>query len=326
MSTKGRIFHPALRVYQVWGSREGVGKTIFSTVMCWAAARAKRAKGVQDHVGFMKPLTTGDFAESEHVRVRNAFHKLLEGKTLPNFFMSRVLFHQQKYEDGSKMLTVRTEPSSPHRLPNHVLTDVRPNKPTVSDQDLVQGVRDYAAAHAQGLQPPGGWLFVETMKDIEARLPSGNCQANVYRPLGVPAILVSDAAKDDFDKVIRDYESLCRRDYDVQSVVVFKDAAGNHARIAEYFDKLGVHFMAMREIPERHEDPRKDSNMTKNYFSSMARANATKGLLRYLYETHNKRAKELDITVSDEEKREPSVWDKKLRFSFAVPGKHKHKE
>lgn len=109
LAKPSRIFHPALRVYQIWGTREGVGKTIFSTVLAWAAARGRRAKGARDHVGYMKPLTTGDFSQAEHIRVRSAFFKLMQGKSIPPFFHTKALFHQHV---APGLLTVRTEISS----------------------------------------------------------------------------------------------------------------------------------------------------------------------------------------------------------------------
>lgn len=199
-------------------------------------------------------------------------------------------------------------------------------KPKVRDQELLLGLEKYAAEIAKDLDYPGGWLFLETLEGVEAKLPSGKCQANVYPVLGIPAILVGDAAQDDLDDMTRAYESLRKRDYDVQSVVVFKDAAKSYVQITEHFHKLGVSCLPVRPIPDRHEDVRKDGKITIHYIDGVARSNALKGLLRTLYETHNARAKALDDSIPPEVKDQgETVWDKPLSFSFAVPGKHKHK-
>lgn len=205
-------------------------------------------------------------------------------------------------------------------------------KDSVSDQeksiDLRKGVIDYAAACATDLEPPGGWLFVETLNGVESSLPPGKCQADVYQPLRLPAILVSDG-KYGLDETMGAFEALRRRDYDVQSVLIFKDPAENHLRIAKRFDELGITNLSLRKLPEPHPVPQKDTRQMKEWYSGVARSNAVKDLLCGLYDRHNQRAKELAAgdklaqafeTIPED----GSARGSKLRFSFAVPGKHKH--
>lgn len=214
-------------------------------------------------------------------------------------------------------------------------------KPEITDKQLLSGIHHYVADRAEDLDPPGGWLVVETLDDINAPLPSGNCQADVYKSLGLPAILVGDAADGGVDGIIPAFESLRQRDYEVPCVVVFKDAAEDYLRIVEHFEKLDVYCLQIRAIPERHENPIKDRNNMKHYFSGMARANAMKDLLRSLDGTHNQRVKALlpsddgddgeenPMSAEKKSKGQNAVsnlgWDRRMDFSFAVPGKHKHK-
>ncbi|KAF3767906.1 hypothetical protein M406DRAFT_70009 [Cryphonectria parasitica EP155] len=318
MQSPSRIFHPALRVYQIWGTHQGVGKTVFSTILAWAAARSKRAKGARDHVGFLKPLTIGKLQASDNEVVQRAFFGLLQGKTLPTFFKSRTLFHQAKsVEDQSEHETA------------------------LKDRSLLTGIREYVAAHAD-LDPPGGWMFLETLDDPECRLPSGNIQADVYSPLELPAILVGSSSGDGVDKTIKTYDDLRRRNYDVRAVAIFKDGTENHLRAEEYFKELQVRCLPLRPIPDHHPDERKDRNTMRDYWSAMARSHAIRDLLADLYVTHNQSVMKLEaanaafveafkdgpldtapgIPANPHEK---SVWERELKFSFAVPGKHRHK-
>lgn len=342
-STSRAIFHPALRVYQIWGTRQDVGKTIFSTALCYAASRGRRAKGARDHVGFLKPLSVGAFDQSESFRVLAAFRLLLQGKTMPAWFHSKTLFHQQDLfgQASPRTVSIYISTYAIFSLSYSALTKNMAIKPGLSeqallkDQDLLQVIDYYAAKEAAGVDPPGGWLFVETLHGVESLLPSGNCQADVYRPLQLPGILVGDAKQDGVDATISAYESLRRRDYDVKAVAIFKDPeSNNHSQLSEHFEKLGVPLLAVRPIPGRHPDQRSNRNEMINYYSGVGRSNMFKLLLKTLFSQHNERAKALDAQQngpsegslgSSEANESQTVWDRPLEFSFTVPGKHKHK-
>lgn len=51
----------SLRAYQIFGANTEVGKTVFSTLLCKAAARTSRAGGV----AFLKPVSTGPDSEAD---------------------------------------------------------------------------------------------------------------------------------------------------------------------------------------------------------------------------------------------------------------------
>lgn len=190
-------------------------------------------------------------------------------------------------------------------------------------------MRSYSASCAADLDPPGGWLFVETLDGVESLLPSGKCQADVYKPLRLPAILVGDGNRG-VDDTVSAFEALRRRDYDVQSVMVLRDPDENHLRIAEHFDKLDIRCLCLRPLPEKHFVQSKDSNQLAQWHSGTARSNAVKELLRDLYDRHDERARELGTEGASPELSgattgEIKVCDRKLQFAYHVPGKHKHK-
>ncbi|KAG6067023.1 hypothetical protein E4U16_000151 [Claviceps sp. LM84 group G4] len=51
----------SLRVYQVFGANTDVGKTIFTTLL----ARTARKKAQDEHVAFLKPVSTGAADEAD---------------------------------------------------------------------------------------------------------------------------------------------------------------------------------------------------------------------------------------------------------------------
>ncbi|KAG5954108.1 hypothetical protein E4U58_000195 [Claviceps cyperi] len=51
----------SLRVYQVFGANTDVGKTIFTTLL----ARTARRKAQNEHVAFLKPVSTGAEHEAD---------------------------------------------------------------------------------------------------------------------------------------------------------------------------------------------------------------------------------------------------------------------
>ena len=59
MRQVGSVLWPKLRVLQVYGANTGVGKTIFSSILC--RAFKKRL----DEVNYLKPVSTGPLEESD---------------------------------------------------------------------------------------------------------------------------------------------------------------------------------------------------------------------------------------------------------------------
>lgn len=95
------MFFPGLRVFQIWGTRQGVGKTVASTILTWTAAKIRRGKagsGYRDYVGHLKPIRSIDFGLSDTEQLLRLMHKMMQGHPLPTWFQSRVLFHRGQNE------------------------------------------------------------------------------------------------------------------------------------------------------------------------------------------------------------------------------------
>lgn len=59
MRQVGSVLWPKLRVLQVYGANTGVGKTIFSSVLCRAFQKQLRI------VNYLKPVSTGSLEEAD---------------------------------------------------------------------------------------------------------------------------------------------------------------------------------------------------------------------------------------------------------------------
>lgn len=64
MKTTGSVLWPKFRILQVYGANTGVGKTIFSSVLC--RAFQKRF----DNVFYLKPVSTGPLDEADNSTLR----------------------------------------------------------------------------------------------------------------------------------------------------------------------------------------------------------------------------------------------------------------
>lgn len=61
MRQVGSVLWPKLRVLQVYGANTGVGKTIFSSILC-SAFRNRFPRG---NINYLKPVSTGPLDEAD---------------------------------------------------------------------------------------------------------------------------------------------------------------------------------------------------------------------------------------------------------------------
>ena len=80
--------------------------------------------------------------------------------------------------------------------------------------------------------------------------PNGTSQADLYRPLRVPAVLIADSKLGGISQTIAAYESLKIRGYDVESVLLFEDDYyQNDLQLKAYFKQHGT---PCRTLPKLH--------------------------------------------------------------------------
>lgn len=130
---------------------------------------------------------------------------------------------------------------------------------------------------------------METAGGVNSPGPSGTLQADLYRPLRLPSILIADAHLGGISTSISAYESLNARGYDVEGVAIFKDEYyRNFEYLQSYFSKRGINYLAIDPPPKRSENLSDDQQAMQVYYESACRGDAIDFTNRLL-DTHENR-------------------------------------
>ncbi|KAJ5757327.1 uncharacterized protein N7511_006021 [Penicillium nucicola] len=211
-----------LRAHQVYGANTDVGKTIVSTVLCNAIQRQKQ------QAAFLKPVSTGalDDADDQHL-------KRFGAGTL------------------TKCLYQFDDPVSPHLAAK--------DKVIPRDDDLLASIHKTLSSWAQS---DIDFALVETAGGVHSPGPNGNSQADLYRPLRLPIVMVADSRLGGISSSISAYESLLLRGYDVQSVLLFRDDYyQNHEYLRDYFKSKSIPLVSLPKPPSRPSQPGADDQL-----------------------------------------------------------------
>ena len=123
--------------------------------------------------------------------------------------------------------------------------------------------------------------------------PSGTTQADAYRPLRLPVVLVGDSKLGGISTTLAAYETLHTRGYDIHAVLMFKnDYYQNHTYLAQWFKERGVALAAFDppppQAPRSRNDQQDESNM-KSYYAHTASTSDAKRVIATLDERHKER-------------------------------------
>ncbi|KZF26862.1 PLP-dependent transferase [Xylona heveae TC161] len=259
----GSLLWRSLRAYQVYGANTDVGKTIFSTIL----AKASKKRRPAENVWFLKPVSTGplDEADDRHVS------RFAQG-------VSTHCLHQFE------------KPISPH------LAALSSAQETPSDSKVLRGIRDHFVECAQA---GPGFAILETAGGVHSPGPSGASQADLYRPLRLPVVLIADSRLGGISSSISAYESLRIRGYDVASVMLFHDAVyQNDDYLRTYFDKQNIPSLSLPFPPERKESLLEDEKSLATYYEDVSSLPSMQDLLSRLDEQHENRINRLQSMPS----------------------------
>ncbi|KAK2460929.1 hypothetical protein APHAL10511_007399 [Amanita phalloides] len=260
------LLYNNLRIHQVFGANTDVGKTILTS----ALIRASVARNAP--VFYLKPVSTG--------RLENADdrHVIRHGGA-PNLITTHCLF---RYD----------EPVSPHlaaRLKNAA------NIPT--DETMLRSISDYVQRSASKISK-GAHMYIETAGGVHSPTLSGTTQADFYRPLFFPTILIGDSKLGGISSTISSYESLLLRGYIIDAVVIFRDEYyRNWEYLSPYFSDRGVHISAFEPPPPLHPESSENVKLTDNYYSILVPGGGTNGMftvMEHLDGCHENRLRELE--------------------------------
>ncbi|PCG96356.1 Pyridoxal phosphate-dependent transferase, major region, subdomain 2 [Penicillium occitanis (nom. inval.)] len=263
MTAVGAALWRKLRVHQVYGANTDVGKTIVSTLLVKALSERRK-------VGFLKPISTGplDEADDRHVKQFTAGSTNVLTKCL--------------YQFG--------EPVSPHLAAQ--------SRQRPEDNEILSSIYDVLSSwSSKGVEN----ALVETAGGVHSPGPNATSQADLYRPLRLPIVLVADSRLGGISSSISAFESLLIRGYDVQSVLLFQDDYyQNHKYLDLYFSKKDIPLLAFSKPPPRPmgnvipDSQAEDQEAMEDYYSSVLKNFDIDSLLKRMEEKCERRIEDLD--------------------------------
>ncbi|KAI1101762.1 PLP-dependent transferase [Jackrogersella minutella] len=254
----------ALRVIQVYGANTDVGKTIFTTILCRAAA-AKSKKNEQTI--FLKPVSTGPDDEADYHHFK---------KYAPDVSRTTLLQYALAI---SPHAAAKDQSIPPEQIP--------------TDKELLSQI--YEFAYQKAARGPG-WLFIETAGGVHSPGPSGTTQADLYTVLRCPVVLVADSKLGGISLTISAFESLKLRGYDVEAVLVFQDIKwNNETYLRDYFTTgLGIPVSSLPKPPTMMQNRETDARRMAQYYLQEGDNKAICDILDHLDRKHQARIKRLE--------------------------------
>lgn len=179
--------HPL--VLQIWGSNTGVGKTVFSAGLLLST---------KDPVMYLKPVQTGYPASSDSAQIN-------------------------RYAPNVQSLTLH---AYEHAVSPDLASSLEGSQ-TVTDEALCsqteQAIAEFCAS-TEHKRTSRSLAVIETAGGVLSPGPSGSLQADIYRPLRLPALLIGDANLGGISATLAAYEAMCLRGYSVPSIVMFAES------------------------------------------------------------------------------------------------------
>ncbi|KAK4969317.1 hypothetical protein LTR66_011686 [Elasticomyces elasticus] len=235
----------------------GANTGVGKSVVSTALCRALRRKLPHEKVHYLKPISTGPLGDADDRHV-SLFAKGVSTKCLFQFSEPTVS------ADASQVVT---------------------------DEVVARRVQDELSTYAQ---QGDGIAIVETAGGVLSPAPSGTSQADLYRILRLPVLLVGDHRLGGIGSTISAWESLYIRGYDVQSIVLFQeDTYGNHAYLKDYFADRGVTTYGLPPPPEPALSPAVDEEAMEGYYDRMSKDDALDLCITELGHTHIERIAKL---------------------------------
>lgn len=149
-----------------------------------------------------------------------------------------------------------------------------------------------------------GFALVETAGGVHSPGPNGNSQADLYRPLRLPVVLVGDSRLGGISSSISAFESLLIRGYDVHGVLLFKDDHyKNHEYLGTYFQRRGIPLLSLPQPPEKPSAQdadalRRDEENMSEYYRRIAEDPEVEALLDGMSAKNKERIERLESMAS----------------------------
>lgn len=161
----------------------------------------------------------------------------------------------------------------------------------MQDAEIVEKITSELASYAQ--QGPGT-VFIETAGGVHSPSPSGTSQADLYRPLRLPIILVADSRLGGLSSTISAFESLRIRGYDIDSVMCFQDDQyKNYEYLTEFFRKQDVPMLVVPKPPNMKDNSIADGQALAEFYNKASILEVVQEQLERSVRAHNSRISRL---------------------------------
>ncbi|KAH6614097.1 pyridoxal phosphate-dependent transferase [Boeremia exigua] len=255
---------------QIYGANTDVGKTVFSTLL---GLRAKGGVGGSRYrVHYIKPVSTGPSSDRD-----DSYIQKYVGQTVTTLFQFN-------------------DPVSPHIA-------ARDSEVIPSDSYVITRLQQQLRGHAVGAANDWGLAIVETAGGVLSPGPSGTPQADIYRSLRLPAILVGDHKLGGIGSTISAAESLIMRGYDIDAVICFDDKSKyqNAEYLTKYFeDKLAIPVYSIPWIPNGLDGKSEgeETKLMKQYYAQVSQHQSVEDAAARIFLQHHNRVKNIESMAS----------------------------
>ncbi|PNS21340.1 Ornithine aminotransferase car2 [Sphaceloma murrayae] len=280
MKQVGSLLWEHFNVFQIFGANTGVGKTVLSTIL------AKRFAARKGGALYLKPVSTGSRQDSDSNHVAK-FVQNLRHKTLFSWDV----------------------PVSPH-------VAARYGSVRKDDQTILQSLHDELVREGRR---GGTHALVETAGGVLSPAPSGTLQADLYRPLRLPVLLVGDHRLGGIGSTISAWESLKVRGYDVHGLLMFKDEVyENSDYLLDHFARKGEQFpcLVVDQPPQQSSDDALDSFNMRRYYQRIAGQRSVVKFEQSLIQNLDERRSKLSNLA---QRAHNSIWHPFLQHTERTP-------
>ncbi|KAF2219935.1 pyridoxal phosphate-dependent transferase [Elsinoe ampelina] len=277
----GSLLFDKLNVFQIFGANTGVGKTVASI----ALSRHLHAK--EGALLYLKPVQTGsgDSFDARHVK-------------------------RHMWDARQKTLFSYGYPVSPHLAARYG------SSKACDDDTILQAIHKELCAEAKQRTD---WVLIETAGGVLSPAPSGSLQADLYRPLRLPVLLVGDSRLGGIGSTISAWESLRIRGFDVDGLILFKDEIyENSDYLIDHFRRQD-HSMSVAVLdppPPQCSDDTLDQFNMRRYYDKQTKSES---LGTFKSDIHRKLEQRREKLNSLSERAHQSIWHPFLQHTERNP-------
>lgn len=134
---------------------------------------------------------------------------------------------------------------------------------------------------------------METAGGVLSPGPSGTVQADLYRPLRLPVVLVGDSNLEGISSTISSFESLHMRGYDINALVTFENNRYHNHRYFNDYIKDKVSSIVSVSPPPEYSGAADEATMS-SYYENLSSDTCITELVQSLDDQHAQRIEKLE--------------------------------